>query len=219
MSKNIKTKKIVSAGKMMENGITIATTNTGETVAIRITDGENLKKRIVKRGYLKHDELNNFLICHVMTQLLSGERKAPTSQHQVGVTPMWDEWIEKGILTKEQRKNMKTGFTFLRKFLDDVFENNLDIKTKDVIAKKSANWSFRLMDDYTVQNIYKMLNNQQEVHMSTEHFYDLIEAKMHMSCKGCTKNRCECDFHTFLESRFVPPMNDKAECTNCEYAY
>ena len=114
---------------------------------------------------------------------------------------------------------MKTAFTFMRKFLDDVFSNNLDIKTKNTVSKKSVNWSFRLMDDYTVQKIYKMLNNQQEVYMSTDEFYDLIEAKMEMSCKGCTKDRCECDFQTFLEDRFVPPMNEKAECENCEYAY
>lgn len=219
MAVNIKGKKIVSAGKVMDNGVTVAKTRTGETVMIKIADGENLKKRIVKRGYLKSDELNNFLVCHVMTQLLSGERKAPSTQHQTKVVPMWDEWIEKGIITKDQKKNMKTGFTFLRKFLDDVFSNNLDVKTKTVISKKSVNWSFRLMDDYTIQKIYTMLNNQQEVHMSTDQFYDLIEAKMHVSCKGCTKNRCECDFHTFLEDRFVPPMNTEVECENCEYAY
>lgn len=220
MATSIKGTRIVKAGKMMDNGVTIAKTDKGETVAFRICDGENVKKRIVKRGYLKSDELNNFLVCHVMTQLLSGDRKAPCAENKPSeYKAMWEEWTERGILTKEQKKNMKTGFTYLRKFLDDVFQNNLDIKSKDIVSKKSVNWSFRLMDDYTVQKIYTMLSNQQEIHMSKDDFYDLVETKMHVSCKGCTKNRCECDFHTFLENRFVPPMNEKAECVNCEYAY
>lgn len=217
---NLPNKKIVYADKMMDNGVTRAFTEDGKEIYIKIKDGDNLKNKVIKRGYLKADEMNNFLVAHVTCQLLSGERKAPTKDHVL--TPqkaLWDEWLGKGIITKEQKKNIKMGYTYFRKFLDDVFENNLDVKTKDTISKKSSNWSFRLMDDYTVQKIYRMLEAQKEVNMSTDEFYDLIEAKMHVSCKGCTKNRCECDFHTFLDSKFVPPMREDSECVNCEYAY
>lgn len=183
-------------------------------LVVKIEDGINLKEKIVKRGYLKSDEMNNFLMCYTIAQLIEGKR----SQQRKEVPPMWETWEKSGIITKEQKKNLKTAHTFLNKFVNDVFANNLDVKTKDNVVKKNMKWEFKLIDDYTVQKLYKMVSSMSEVNMSTQEFYDLIDAKMHVCCEGCTKNRCECELHTFLQDRFVPPVNEGKEY-NCEYAY
>lgn len=218
----MKRRMVVHTSKASVNGTKTAVLDNGEVIQTKITTGKNLLDKSIKRGYLKHDEMNNFLVIHVMSQLISGRKKAPTAKPTDTITPMWEEWSERGIMTKEQKKNLKTAFTYLRKFVDDVFDNNLDIKTKDNIVRKSANWAFRLMDDYTVQKLYAMLDRQKDICITTDEFYDLLESKMHLTCNGCTKNRCECEFHTFLESKFVPPMNERLKGEdeiNCEYAY
>lgn len=191
-----------------------------DRVVVTISDGKNLKERVVKRGYLKADEMNNFLILHVISQIMTGIRKAPSKMHKLNYeNTMWDDWMNKGILTKEQKKNLKMANTYIRKFVDDVFTNNLDVKTKDTLVKKSVNWSFRLMDDYTLQKLYRMLETRKEFSLNKDEFLDLIEAKMEMSCKGCTKNRCECETHKFFDDNFIPPINEDLEKCNCEYAY
>lgn len=211
LSKDIKTMKSNSATtKNVEN----------KRVVVTISDGDNLKNKIVKRGYLKADEMNNFLLLHVVSQILTGQRKAPSRMGRFGYEgTVWDDWLNKGIITKEQKKNLKMANTYIRKFVDDAFTNNLDVKTKDTVVKKSSNWSFRLMDDYTVQKIYRMLEAKKEFSLTKDEFFDFVEAKMEMSCKGCTKNRCECKLHDLFDANFVPPINEDKECPNCEYAY
>lgn len=181
---------------------------------VKIEDGINLKEKKVKRGYLRADEMNNFIMCYTIAQLIEGKRSAQRKE----VPPMWEVWENSGIITKEQKKNLKTAHTFLTKFVNDVFANNLDVKTKDNVVKKNMKWEFKLIDDYTVQKLYKMLSNMSEVNMTTQEFYDLVDSKMYVECRGCTKNRCECELHSFFEQRLVPPMDEGKEC-NCEYAY
>lgn len=183
-------------------------------LVVKLEDGINLKEKKVKRGYLKAEEMNNFLMCYTIAQLIEGKRSTQRKE----VPPMWETWEQSGIITKEQKKNLKTAHTFLTKFVNDVFANNLDIKTKDNVVKKNMKWEFKLIDDYTVQKLYKMLSNMSEVKMTTHEFYDLVDSKMFVDCKGCTKNRCECELHSFFEERFVPPVDEGKEC-NCEYAY
>ena len=109
--------------------------------------------------------------------------------------------------------------TYFNKFINDVFNNNFDLTTKDKIIQQIAKFDFRLIDDYTVQKIYSLMNSTtKEFHMDKDDFFDLVEAKMEMSCKGCTKDRNECELRQFLEDRFVPPINEGSQC-NCEYSY
>lgn len=75
------------------------------------------------------------------------------------------------------------------------------------------------MDDYTLQKLYRLLEAKKDYTLTKDEFIDLIEAKMEMSCKGCTKNRCECDTHKFFEDNFIPPINEDSDKCNCEYAY
>ena len=42
--------------------------------------------------------------------------------------------------------------TYQRKFLDSFIDENLDRKTKEVIAKRIAKWELRVADDYQIKN-------------------------------------------------------------------
>lgn len=185
-----------------------------EKDVVYIKDGENLKSRKVKRGYLKHEEMNNFIMIYAAHQLIEGVR----SIQNKSVPHMWETWSERGIMTPEQQKNLKMASTYIKKFSLDVYNNNFDIKTKDVVSKKAANWTLKVVDDYTIKKIYAMLDNSQEAHIPMEMFYDLIETKLEASCNGCTKNRNECELQTFFADRLIPPSDEGSEC-NCEYAY
>lgn len=188
------------------------------SVVMTLSDGENLKNKVVKRGYLRADEMSNFMMIHVVHQLIEGFR----SQSRKTTEPMWDTWEKSGVITKEQKKNLKMACTYMKKFTSSVFNDNLDVKTKDNIVKKNYKWDIKLMDDYTLKRVYTMLQNNKEIKLTTDEFYDLIEAKHALHCRGCKKNRSTCDIQTFFENHLVPTVADREpeslQC-NCEYAF
>lgn len=189
----------------------------GNQVVVKLQDGENIQNKTVKRGYLRADEINNFMMIYVVHQLIDGVR----SQTHKQVPPMWETWEKSGIITKEQKKHLKMACTYMKKFTYGVFNDNLDLKTKDSIMKKNVKWDIKLMDDYTLQKVYKMMQSMKEVRLTTDEFYDLIEAKHALNCKGCTKDRCECDLQTFFEDHFIPipTMPNEEAKRNCEYSF
>lgn len=186
-----------------------------KTVIYELENGKNLRNREVKRGYLNRDELNVFMMLSSLSMLIAGERNLNLKKSP----PIWDTWIEKGIMTPEQKKNLKTAHTFFNKFINDVFNNNLDITSKDKIIAQLTKFDFRLTDDYTIKKIYKLMESaSKEFHLNQDEFFDLVEAKMEFSCKGCTKDRNTCETRILFESRFIPPVNEGSQC-NCEYSY
>ena len=217
MKENVK----MPAGKLMRlEGInTIMVDVTVEqkpnNVSITVNNGENLKGRVVKRGYLNRDEFNNFMMLTTLNMLINGERGVDGKRS----VPMWESWTSKGIMTSAQKKNLKMATTYFGKFLNDVFNNNLDIKSKEKILGQLVKYDFRLIDDYTVQQVYNLMNSvTKQFHLEQDEFFDLVEAKMIVSCKDCNKDRNECKLRDFFESKFIPPINEGGEC-NCEYAY
>lgn len=180
----------------------------------QLTNGKNIETKEIKRGYLRQDELNNFLMIFTVAQLIEGTRSV---QHKKQ-PPMWETWESSGIITKEQRKNLKMALTYMKKFSSSVFNDNLDVKTKENVLKKNVKWEFKLIDDYTVQKIYSMIKNIKEVQLTLDEFYDMVDASLYVRCRNCSKDRNECTFRDFLEDKMVPKPND-GECPNCEYAY
>lgn len=186
-----------------------------DNVHFTVNNGPNLKERKIRRGYLNREEFNAFMMLTTVNMLINGERGLDCKR----TTPIWESWIDKKVMTPEQRKNIKMASTYFGKFLNDVFNNNFDVTTKQKVLGQLVKYDFRLIDDYTVQQIYNLMNTAtKEFHLDQDEFFDLIEAKMEVSCKGCTKDRGECQLRSFFESKFIPPINEGAEC-NCEYAY
>ena len=181
-------------------------------------DGINLREKKVKRGYLRKDETNILLMTVAAYQLLMGKRNSTGPGDNI---PAVEKWEKSGILTKEQAKNLKMATTYLRKFIEDFIENNLDRKTKETVYKRIARWEIRLADDYQIQKIQNMLNKTREVQLSIEEFSDVIESHLVLNCKGCTKDRCDCRIREFYEENFVPPVEEMGVNPNntCEYSY
>lgn len=195
----------IEAIKKEQNGKIIAQMETGS----------NLKNRTIKRGYLNRDEFNTFMMLTSLNMLILGERSITNRR----VPPMWESWVERGVMTPEQRKNLKMANTYFNKFINDVFNNNFDLVTKDKVIAQLVKYDFRLIDDHTVRQVYNLMDSAtKEFHLTQDEFFDLVEAKMETSCKGCTKDRCECETRELFESKFIPPVNEGSQC-NCEYAY
>ena len=195
----------VEAIRKEQNGRVIAT----------MENGINLKERNVKRGYLNREEFNTFMMITSLNMLILGERSMSGRR----TNPIWDTWAEKGIITVEQKKNLKTATTFFNKFINGVFNDNLDVTSKDKVIAQLLKFDFRLIDDHTVQQLYRLMNSvTKEFHLSQDEFFNMVEAKMEINCKGCNRDRCSCELRTFFESKFVPPANEGNKC-NCEYSY
>lgn len=218
---SMKNKRQVEVGELLGSKetkslmIDVTVEQKGNNVTITLEDGKNLKDRTIKRGYLNREEFNSFMMLASLNMLINGERGLDGRRGR----PIWDAWMEKNIMTPEQKKNIKMATTYFGKFINDVFNNNLDIKSKDRIINQLAKYDFRVVDDYSLQQIYKLMKSSlEDFHVDKDNFFDLVEAKMVVSCKGCTKNRCECELRTFFESKFIPPINEGSQC-NCEYSY
>ncbi len=169
-------------------------------------DGINVKNRTVSRGYLKPRELSN-LIFHLSTVYIANED---------GVQ-IYDELLEKRLITKEQKKNLKMALTYLRKYAEDVMKNNLDRKTKMQLFNKLTKFEIKVVDDYQIQQVERVFKTANEVQLDRQLFETMMESVHFVNCKGCTKNRCECELQTFFEDYFIPPVLESA--LNCEYAY
>ena len=99
-------------------------------------NGKNYLDKSIKRGYLNSEEENIFLMATVLNQLFEGIRKFNNTKETDKETPVWEEWEKRGIITPEQRKNLKMANTYLDKFVSSIFNDNLDKQTKDKEFKK-----------------------------------------------------------------------------------
>ena len=184
------------------------------------TDGNNLREKKVKRGYLRQEEMNYVVMLASTYQLLMGFR----SLQGVGdKEPAWEKFQKSGITTKEQIKNLKMATTYQRKFLDGFIGDNLDRKSKETIAKRLAKWELRVADDYQIRRLENLLKRNNEINLSLDEFYSLIDAKLYTECKGCTRSRSDCKLRDFYEAKFIPPIehwvDGEGGACNCEYAY
>lgn len=184
-------------------------------------NGNNYLEKKVKRGYLNSEEENIFLMATVLNQLFEGIRRFNNTKEEDKEVPVWEQWEKRGIITPEQRKNLKMANTYLDKFVSSVFNDNLDKQTKDKEFKKLRKWDIRLVDDFTLKKIYSMVDKATEFSINKDGLYDLIETKMDCDCKGCTKDYKDCEFHKMMEFYIIPPaeLDPELQKPNCIYAY
>lgn len=182
----------------------------------RFKNGENFVNKTVKRGYLRREEENLLMTLMMVGALLDGSQ----GLFEKPDGPSWEMWERSGIITKEQRKYLKTATTYMKKFTDDVLRKNLDYKEKAKLLKKAEKFSFRLVDDYQLQKVYSLLQSSKEVRLDRGAFEDLIDGMLYSHCKGCAKDRTECKLRDFYDDYLIPHTIKEGEpCETCEYAY
>jgi hypothetical protein len=167
------------------------------------------------RDYLNSTEKNQFMVLQSIVQLMDGLKNSGVDGPKI--SSMLEEWKNKNNLTKEEHKNLKTSETYLRKFLASVYER-LSSKEQDVIKKRVTKFGFKLIDDFTLQQLNRdMKDKLQYAVMPRQQFYDWCVDIMEVKCNGCTKDWNTCDLYQVFENNFVPESG--FDCTNCKFAY
>ena len=88
----------------------------------------------LKRDYLKDVEKNFYMITYAFIQAMEGLRNLDG----VVTAPVWDVWTKSGMMTPSMKKNIKTAYTYLKKFIietndnmSDTFRNKLKLQSND----------------------------------------------------------------------------------------
>jgi hypothetical protein len=167
------------------------------------------------RDYLNSKEKEQFMVLQSVVQLMDGLKNSGVDGPKI--SSMLEEWKNKNNLTKEEHKNLKTSETYLRKFLASVYER-LSSKEQDVIKKRVTKFGFKLIDDFTLQQLNRdMKDKLQYAVMPRQQFYDWCVDIMEVKCNGCTKDWNTCDLYQVFENNFVPESS--FDCSNCKFAY
>jgi hypothetical protein len=168
------------------------------------------------RDYLNATEKNQLMLLMSIVQTLDGDRRnVGIDGPKIGT--LVEEWDRRGNLTKEERKNLKTSETFLKKFVTSVYDR-LSQKEQSVIDKKLMKYDFRLVDDYTLKKIDRDASNKMiNAVVPRQQFYDWCCGIMSIKCNGCTKDWNTCNLYDVFEDNFIPESG--FNCDNCKFAY
>lgn len=135
----------------------------------------------------------------------------------VRVKPILEDWTERGNMTKEEHRALKTAQTNLKKFIDSVI-GRMNTAEKEAINRQILKFDFRLIDDYTLQKIYRDCTDRYKVAaVPREQFESWCRDIMDIYCKNCTKHFSECELYTIFNDNFIPESSWDLE--NCRYAY
>lgn len=167
----------------------------------------------MKRDYLNKDETNQFMVLMSVTQIINGERNLENKKQ----APMYIDWTNRSMMTKEQAKWLKTANTYLNKFIISKLKDLSKEQQKKVLAKISK-FDFKLIDDYTWQKISRDMEDKfQFATLKREDFNNWCEEIMLKHCKDCTKDRCECNLFKVFDDNLVP--DGGFNLPSCPYAY
>lgn len=167
------------------------------------------------KDYLNTKEKNQFMVILSILQLLEGVRN--TGVDSPKVETILKEWTQRDNMTKEEHKSLKTAETYLKKFATSVYER-LDPKEQKVIRKKLTKFDFKLVDDFTLKQIYRDMSDRMvNAVLPRQQFYTWCEEIMNVKCKNCTKDWKTCELHHSFEYNFVPESSYNLK--NCRYAY
>lgn len=167
------------------------------------------------RDYLNANERNQFMVLQSIVQMMDGLRNSGVEGPKI--SSMLEEWKTRGNLTKDEHRNLKTSETYLRKFLSSVYDR-LGQKEQEVIMKKINKFDFKLIDDYTLKQLDRDIQNKvANAVMPRQQFYDWCSEIMDVKCNGCTKDWQTCELHHMFENNLVPESG--FDCANCKFAY
>ena len=169
----------------------------------------------LRRGYLNSKEEGFYIMLEAALAYISGETKETDIELNNKKTGDMIETFENaGMFTSSSKKNLKTGITFIKKFLEETY-NNLDQTTQKRLDKKTNTFNISYVDKYTAEKLERDINNKTKYAViDRELFNDIIEDIADVRCVNCHKNYEECSLYKVLEDSLTP-----AEGTgNCPYS-
>ena len=165
----------------------------------------------LKRDYLKDVEKNFYMITYAFIQAMEGLRNLDG----VVTAPVWDVWTKSGMMTPSMKKNIKTAYTYLKKFIIETNDNMSDT-FRNKLKLQSNDFDYKLVDSYTVKKIMRDAEDKLKYAvMERKYFEPIIEDIASVRCVGCTSNYEKCPLYKTLDDIHTPYVK---ECSNCPYA-
>ena len=169
----------------------------------------------LRRGYLNSREEGFYIMLEAALAYISGETEETNIElNNKKTVDMIETFENAGMFTSSSKKNLKTGITFIKKFLKETY-NNLDQTTQKRLDKKTNTFNISYVDKYTAEKLERDINNKTKYAViDRELFNDIIEDIADVRCVNCHKNYEECSLYKVLEDSLTP-----AEGTgNCPYS-
>ena len=161
-----------------------------------------------KRGYFSSQELNTYLVLNSIIQMLDGRRTIDNKKHE----QFWKELEDKGMITAEEKKNLKSSYTFLKKYLESAY-NNLDQPTQNKIDKQADKFDFRLVDDYTFKRIIRDISKEMDyAKIKRKDFEEILEDVAEIKCVGCTQDYKECSLFKVMDQCLLKYGEGTGKC-------
>lgn len=96
------------------------------------------------RKYLNAKEEGYFLMLAATLAYINGETEETDKDNMI------ERYSNAGMLTSTSKKNLKTGITFIKKFLEETY-NNLDHTTQKRLEKKTTTFNIVFTDKYPLE--------------------------------------------------------------------
>jgi hypothetical protein len=178
---------------------------------------EDIKKQSRMQDYLSSEMRNQLMVLGSvikMTELVPANQGKSAPQF----IDMVESWDKRGVITLEEKKNLRTAITLMKKFWNSVYDR-MGKKEQDQLSKKLMKYDFRLIDDFTLEKVYRDIkDNFKYVVMDRDtEFTPWCEEIMEVKCKGCTCDWKECRLHDVFDTHQIPESTWKLP--NCRYAY
>lgn len=161
------------------------------------------------RKYLNKREENYYLMLACLMLFIHGEYEGSTDK---GLLEVFEE---SKMLTPSSKRNYKTGITYIKKFLNEVFES-LDQPTKEKIIKKTEKFNLKFVDKYGIEKFERDIEDKNKyAAIERETFEDLIEDIAEVRCKNCNRDYKTCKLYNVLDESL---RLEEGEKDNCKYS-
>lgn len=127
------------------------------------------------------------------------------------------EWEQRGVISKEEKKNFKTASTLIYKSLNSILDR-LNQSNKKSIANSLENSGVFLTNKYGIQQyMRKKLADENACFEENKDYFNLVEEVAFQNCNGCEKHCTECRYYELWEDLYISDMGDPFG--NCRFAY
>lgn len=126
-------------------------------------------------------------------------------------------WADRGVITKEERKNLKMASTLIYKSLDSIIDR-LNPSAKRTMANAMKDSVVLLDNNFGLKQYLKKKKADEKLAFEeNEDYFNLVEEVAFQNCNGCKKHCTECRYYELWEELYISDMG--ANYGNCRFAY
>lgn len=163
----------------------------------------------IKRQYLNEEERNIYMSLAAIVNMIHGIKLQ--RDKYVQLENVIENWDRRDFITKEEKKSLKLANTYLKKFLDAVYER-LDKRTKETLEKKLVSFGFRLLDQETLKIINRYNDLKENVVVDRKTFDSVAEDIANVYCCGCNCNYQDCKIYDMYTQMLYVGVGEKPNC-------